>query len=76
MIRIGESEDFYGNTYRTMAESDYAKEYRAKHRKECGRSYEKKKAAQVPKERPGRDIASLVRIKNLAAAELLGGSDR
>lgn len=45
LICIGEHEDCYGNLTRTLAEADYAKAYREKHRAQCKTWYEKKKSA-------------------------------
>ena len=50
LICIGEHEDCYGNLTRTLAEADYAKAYREKHRAQCKAWYEKKKAAQPARE--------------------------
>ena len=36
--------DTYGNSYQVFVESDYAKNYRIKHREQCRRSYAKKKS--------------------------------
>jgi len=45
-IRISESEDLYNYGYQvcTLVESDYAKQYREKHREQCKAWYERKKA--------------------------------
>ena len=43
-IRIGGYEDIRGNTFEILVEADYAKHYREKHREECRKSYERKKA--------------------------------
>lgn len=45
-IRISESEDLhhYGYQVCTLVESDYAKQYREKHREQCKAWYERKKA--------------------------------
>ena len=43
-IRIGGYEDIRGNTYEILVEADYAKRYREKHREDCRKSYERKKA--------------------------------
>ena len=47
LVRIGEYQDFYGNTYQILVVSDYAKNYREKHREHCRRSYAKKRARRV-----------------------------
>ena len=53
-IRIGGYEDIRGNTYEILVEADFAKEYRAKHREECRKSYERKKAREAAaREREG-----------------------
>ena len=49
LVCISKSEDFYGETSSVLVVSDYAKRYREKHREECKRWYEKKKASQPPK---------------------------
>ena len=38
LVRIGEYQDFYGHTYQILVVSDYAKNYREKHREHCRRS--------------------------------------
>lgn len=45
-IRISESEDLYNYSYQvcTLVESDYARQYREKHREQCKTWYEQKKA--------------------------------
>ena len=45
-IRISESEDLYNYGYQvcTLVESDYARQYREKHREQCKAWYERKKA--------------------------------
>ena len=43
-VRIGEYQDFYGNTYQILVKSDYARAYREKHREHCRRSYARKRA--------------------------------
>jgi hypothetical protein len=50
LVCIGESEDCRGNITRILVESDYAKEYREKQRQRNKAWYEKKKAAEPPKE--------------------------
>ena len=50
LVCIGEAEDCKGNITRIMVESDYAREYREKQRQRSKAWYEKKKAAQPPKE--------------------------
>ena len=50
LVRIGEYQDFYGNTYQILVVSDYAKNYREKHREHCRRSYAKKQAQQLSNE--------------------------
>ncbi len=50
LVCIGESEDCRGNISRILVESDYAKEYREKQRQRSKAWYEKKKAAEPPKE--------------------------
>ncbi len=50
LVCIGEHEDCRGNVTSILVESDYAKAYREKHRQHCKAWYEKKKAAQPPKE--------------------------
>ncbi|MBQ9662002.1 MAG: sigma-70 family RNA polymerase sigma factor [Oscillospiraceae bacterium] len=50
LVCIGEHEDCRGNVTSILVESDYAKNYREKHRAQCKAWYEKKKAAQPPKE--------------------------
>jgi hypothetical protein len=47
LVRIGEYQDFYGNTYQILVVSDYAKNYREKHREHCRRSYAKKRGRRV-----------------------------
>ena len=47
LVRIGEYQDFYGNTYQILVVSDYAKNYHEKHREQCRRSYAKKRARRV-----------------------------
>ena len=47
LVRIGEYQDFYGNTYQILVVSDYAKNYREKHREHCRRSYAKKRTRGV-----------------------------
>ena len=47
LVRIGEYQDFYGNTYQILVVSDYAKNYREKHREHCRRSYSKKRARRL-----------------------------
>lgn len=47
LVRIGEYQDFYGNTYQILVVSDYAKNYRMKHREHCRRSYAKNRARRV-----------------------------
>lgn len=49
-VYIGEMVDLKGNATRILAESDYAKAYREKHRAECKAWYERKKASQPAKE--------------------------
>ena len=44
MIRIGGYEDIRGNTYEILVEAEYAKRYREKHREDCKKSLERKKA--------------------------------
>ncbi len=56
LICVGEREDCRGNVTKTMVEADYAKNYREKHRQHCKAWYEKKKAAQPPKEKPVKPI--------------------
>jgi len=46
-IRIGGYEDIRGNTFEILVEADYAKHYREKHREECRKSYERKKAREA-----------------------------
>ena len=46
-VQIGEYQDFYGNTHQILVVSDYAKNYREKHRELCRRSYAKKHARRV-----------------------------
>ena len=46
-IRIGGYEDIRGNTYEILVEADYAKRYREKHREDCRKSYERKKAREA-----------------------------
>lgn len=43
-VRIGGYEDIRGNTYEILVEAEYAKQYHEKHREECKKSYERKKA--------------------------------
>ncbi|MBQ9662737.1 MAG: sigma-70 family RNA polymerase sigma factor [Oscillospiraceae bacterium] len=50
LVCIGEHEDCRGNVTSILVESDYAKNYREKHRAQCKAWYEKKKASQPPKE--------------------------
>ena len=50
LVRIGEYQDFYGNTYQILVVSDYAKNYREKHREHCRRSYAKKRARKLSNE--------------------------
>ena len=50
LVRIGEYQDFYGNTYQILVVSDYARNYREKHREHCRRSYAKKRARQLSNE--------------------------
>ena len=50
-ICIGEFEDAHGNVTRILAEADYAKTYREKHRAQCRAWSERKKASQPPKEK-------------------------
>ena len=47
LVRIGEYQDFYGHTYQILVVSDYAKNYREKHREHCRRSYAKKRGRRV-----------------------------
>ena len=47
LVRIGEYQDFYGNTYQILVVSDYARNYREKHREHCRRSYAKKRARRL-----------------------------
>ena len=44
LIRIGGYEDCRGNTYEILVEAEYAKQYREKHREDCKKSNERKKA--------------------------------
>ena len=46
-ICIGGYTDLYGNAYQILIESDYAKNYREKHREHCRRSYAKKRREQL-----------------------------
>ena len=50
-ICVGEVEDKHGNVTRILAEAEYAKTYREKHRAQCKAWSEKKKASQPPKEK-------------------------
>jgi len=47
LVRVGEYQDFYGITYQILVVSDYAKNYREKHREHCRRSYAKKRGRRV-----------------------------
>ena len=47
LVRIGEYQDFYGNIYQILVVSDYARNYREKHREHCRRSYAKKRARRL-----------------------------
>ena len=58
LVCLGEYTDYRGNVTRIMVESDYAKRYREKHREECKRWSEKKKASQPLKEKPAKRIES------------------
>lgn len=49
-VYISEIVDLKGNATRILGEADYARAYREKHRAQCRAWYEKKKAAQPPKE--------------------------
>ena len=51
LVCIGEAEDCKGNITRILVESDYAREYREKQRQRSKAWYEKKKAAEPPKEK-------------------------
>lgn len=51
LVCIGEAEDCRGNITRILVESDYAREYREKQRQRSKAWYEKKKAAQPPREK-------------------------
>ena len=55
LVRIGEYQDFYGNTYQILVVSDYAKNYREKHREHCRRSYAKKRARKLISHENGQD---------------------
>ena len=44
LIRIGGYEDCRGNPYEILVEVEYAKQYREKHREDCKKSNERKKA--------------------------------
>ena len=44
LIRIGGYEDCRGNTYEILVEAEYAKQYREKHREDCKKANERKKA--------------------------------
>ena len=46
-IRIGGYEDCRGNTYEVLVEAEYAKQYREKHRGDCKKSNERKKAKEA-----------------------------
>ena len=50
-VYIGEMVDCKGNATRILGPSEYGTAYREKHREECRRWYEKKKAAQPRKEK-------------------------
>lgn len=50
LVRIGEYQDFYGNTYQILVVSDYAKNYCEKHREHCRRSYAKKRTRKLSNE--------------------------
>lgn len=54
LVRIGEYQDFYGNTYQILVVSDYAKNYQ-KHREHCRRSYAKKRARKLISHENGQD---------------------
>ena len=47
LVRISEYQDFYGNIYQILVVSDYARNYREKHREHCRRSYAKKRARRL-----------------------------
>ena len=49
-VYIDEMVDLKGNATRILAEADYARAYREKHRAQCKAWYEKKKASMPPKE--------------------------
>ena len=55
LVRIGEYQDFYGNTYQILVISDYARNYREKHREHCRRSYAKKRARKLISHENGQD---------------------
>ena len=55
LVRIGEYQDFYGNTYQILVVSDYAKNYREKHREHCRRGYAKKRARKLISHENGQD---------------------
>ena len=64
-IRIGGYEDIRGNTYEILVEADYAKQYREKHREECRKSYERKKAREAA-EREGQKPPKLTEEELIA----------
>ena len=69
-IRIGGYEDIRGNTYEILVEAEFAKQYRIKHREECRRSYERKKAREA-EERAKLGIPKPEKHRKLTDEELL-----